>query len=725
VGAKGRLLAAIAAAAVLLWFGLGRLERPARGERALAAAEVAEPEREPAELEPAAGVASPAVAEAPVRESVAGERAPAPGSSPAPRKAPRGEGTLLVRVVKRHAGVAPHRTRLYVTGSSLEGNDASDLFEGRMEPLAEAMADGSGRARLVVPAGRSLWLSADPGRWERAGPASDRELEHLQRATLPLAALAPGEEREVLVEIEHGPDRTLEGQVVAAEDGRPLPGATIDGLAVPEGLTADARGSFALPYSSWDPPPSVRVAHEGFTPRVLRPQWLDQAPGGVVVIALERPAVIVARIEGLSVEGARLEATDEENGELEFAQALLDEHGRCELGVAASLALRLALRTADDELLWHSEEPWTLSPGERRELVLQLGNGTLVQGFLRDEAGQPLPDEELWAVSTGEESVEGRTRYLQASRGDARVARTDARGGFEFSSLPAGSWWLGPASSSTWAAQQTIKDLAPSYLGIELRGESARRVDLVAHRGLWIEGRVEDEEGHRLSGIHVRAEDPGRGEAVQAYSGDGGAFTLGPLAPGEHQLRLLGGDGFFGWPADTVAVEAGARDVVLVLRSVHSIGGRVVEPGGRAADARVHLLQRSGSLGQGTSSENPGAFRFLGLEPGEYSVQAEAPDGRVAVRNVELAEGGRVDGVELVLAEGARIGVKHAFDHGVRCSIFSEGVLAADSTVSPGEESFETVPAGRLRVELYDGSGILAMRELVGRAGRVESIHFE
>ena len=46
-------------------------------------------------------------------------------------------------------------------------------------------------------------------------------------------------------------------------------------------------------------------------------------------------------------------------------------------------------------------------------------------------------------------------------------------------------------------------------------------------------------------------------------------------------------------------------------------------------------------------------------------------------------------------------------------------------TLRPGAENFETVPAGRLRVELYAGKELLAVHELVGRAGRVETVAFE
>jgi hypothetical protein len=136
-------------------------------------------------------------------------------------------------------------------------------------------------------------------------------------------------------------------------------------------------------------------------------------------------------------------------------------------------------------------------------------------------------------------------------------------------------------------------------------------------------------------------------------------------------------------------------------------------------------LRRNSSLGQSTSQRNQGSFLFFSLEPGGYSVQAEAPDGRVAVRNVTLADGERVEYFLLTLQEGTRIGVRHDLARGVRCAIWAGDALAADSTVSPGEETFETVPAGPLRVELYSGDEIFAVRELVGRAGRVESVEFD
>ncbi|NOT31445.1 MAG: carboxypeptidase regulatory-like domain-containing protein [Planctomycetes bacterium] len=253
-------------------------------------------------------------------------------------------------------------------------------------------------------------------------------------------------------------------------------------------------------------------------------------------------------------------------------------------------------------------------------------------------------------------------------------------------------------------------------------------MDLVGHRGLWIRGRLQGEDGRALAQVQIgcgRELNPWNAGELQALANDEGRFRIGPLFPGTYQLRTLGGDGVFGWPSEATTVEAGASNVVLVLPSRHSIGGRVVDREGRAVDAHVHLLRQNSSLGQETSQREQGAFLFIALEPDTYSVQAEAPDGRVAVRSIVLAEGTRVEGIVLTLEEGTRIGVRHDLERYARCAIWAGDALAADSSVHYGRESFETVPAGPLRIELYSGDEIFAVRELIGRAGRVESVEFD
>ncbi len=639
------------------------------------------------------------------------------------RDAASAQATLELRVVKRHSGAALAQAELVVSAAAPGSGGAAALLGGENAPLGTAQADATGRARLDVPAARALWLAVEPGSPEDLG---DGRVERVQRTTVPVEPLAAGETRTLVIELEHGSDRLLEGQVVAAEDGRALAGARVlPAESFGQEFPTDAQGAFALPYSSWDPPPHVRIECDGFTGALLRPQWLDLAPGSPVRVALERPARIAARID--AAQGAELVLVARSPRETFAAE--LDEAGRAVLAVPARTELEVGLRAPDGALLWLDLAPWTLAPGEERELALALTNGTLVYGWLTDADGAPLADTQLWALpSEGDGDRHAEYSYLDSAQSPRALdARSGPDGRYEFAALAPGAWWLGPAPlGGERAPGEEPAPLAPAARRIELApGMPALRVDLVAWRGLWIRGRVEGEEGHGLARVLVECEREHGSDELRTLTDDAGVFQVGPLAPGTHHLRTLGGDGVFGWPSESTTAEAGATDVRLVLHARHSIGGLVLDAEGRALDAHVHLLRRGDSLGQGTSSREPGAFLFVALEPGSYSLQAEAPDGRVAVRGVELAPGGRVTGAELRVQEGTRIGVRHDLEHDARCAIWAGDVLAADSTVRRGEEGFETVPAGPLRIELYSGDEILAVRELVGRAGRVESVDFD
>lgn len=730
MGAKAKLAGALAAAGIgLLWVARVAHEPDAR-ERPETTPPIRESTSETSGapltlLEPArAELAS----ERPAREAQAaeGRGAAAPERAPPTTAAATGNAHLDVLVVKRHTGVQLPTALVVVTVDSSSGAMTSRLIAERDEPLASATTDALGKARLDVPHGRALWLSIDPGGWHGR---PDEPPERLQRTAVPIEPLEPGEARALVVEIEHGSDRALEGRVVAAEDGRPLAGASI----APERsygppLTSDEHGNFAVPYSSWEPPERVEIALQGFTPVILEPRWVDQVPGVPIEVALERDALVVARVAGARSGELDLRARAERGRHDALVPRIrLDARGLGELSVPARLPFTLEIVTREGELAWRDAETWTLEPGERRELVLALDGGALVWGFLLDDAGQPIAGDELWAVPADddEDEVAGEQRYLEGERGDALVAQTRRDGRFEFPALAFGAWWIGPAPRD---ADERAYDeaIAPGAELVELPvGTTSRRLDLIGHRGLWITGRVQGQDGRALGQIMVGC---GRGRNAterQAYTDDQGRFRIGPLFPATYLLRVFGGDGTFGWAREALHAEAGASDVVLVLPSRHSIGGRVVDRDGHAVDAHVHLLQRNSSLGQGTSQREQGAFLFFELDPGVYSVQAEAPDGSVAVQRVVLAEGGRIEGVVLTLKPGTRIGVKHDLAHGVRCAIWAGDALAADSTVGPDGLSLETVPAGPLRVELYSGDRIVAVKELVGRAGRVESAEFD
>ncbi len=716
MGAKTKIAAAVVVLAGAGWLGreLVSDSRPSDGGRGevVSASSTRSPgpsASEPRLDEPEPGVVAQADARGdagvPAREALATPL------EPAVRPQPARQATLLdVRVVKEGSGEP-------LAGASVEVQVLSGTTEaaGRAAPFYWSSAGADGRERIEVPPGKRLWITAG---------ASEREpLDPVRRATIELEPLEAGEQRSLTIELAHGLDRTFYGQVVAAEDGRALAGALIVPQPRHEGsisLETDAAGHFEYPYPSWEPG-EVLVRLEGYGSQVLRLGLLDQTRTEPHLVVLERAVTIAARVElPPGVAPVHLGVRSQSSA----VSALLDSLGRGELGdLAAGIPLEVELR-AGESLLWRELEPWTLAPGERRVLELDLRQGTLVHGYLRDREGLAVTDQEVWALAFDPDPARApgaghRRLFERDDRGRALVAQPDGRGRYEFAQLPPGWWWIGPGArdgdAGALAALASAVELLP--------GELSRWLDLEAPRGLWIRGRVLDPDGKPLGRMAVMATRPPDEGRLVLYADEEGTFALGPLAPGMHALRAFG-DGIFGWGAP-LEVAAGTDGVELRVGATNSIAGRVVDAEGRPADAHVHLLQRSGSLGQGTSQREQGGFLFIDLEPGTYTVQAEAPDGRVAILEAVLEEGQRITGLVVTLREGARIGVRHDLESYVRCSIWSNGVLAADSTVRAGVEAFETVPAGPIRVELYDGSGTLGEQELDARAGRVETVVFD
>jgi RNA polymerase sigma-70 factor (ECF subfamily) len=575
-------------------------------------------------------------------------------------------------------------------------------------PEARATTGVSGQATLSVGAGRDLRISC-------VAPVDSNH--PVQQVTVDVAALTAGEFRPLEVTMPDGFDVRFHGRVVAAADGRPLPDAALVRFPSrgpdPE-IAPD--GGFEVPYASWTPD-ELEVRCAGYATVRLHLERVDQAPGEPHVVALER----AGSVEGVLALDADPELTlllrtpdgrEWNTGFDELRTARLEE---LPVRVAFQAELRAGGRT-----LWRDPESFELAPGEHRVLELAPGRGCLLFGLLVDEHGVPIGDHGVVAFPASDR--EGFKEDVLLALGDRQHdgmvrATLDGHGGYEFLALPEGRWWIGPES--------TGDELAAWARGVVIGpGSHARRLDLVAEHGAWIEGVVLGPDGKPVPGCRIVAQRSGDRGQVATQSSDG-HFVLGPLKRGEYALRAMA-EGAFGW-GEPLRVAAGAQGVELRLTgdgTQGTIAGRVVDEAGRGVKAHVHLLMpRRGSLGTSTTGE--GTFLLTGIEPGEYGVSAALPDGRTAVLPVTLERGENLSGLVLELRPGGRVVITHDLETSARVALWVGDVLAADSTVRAGEETFEVVPAGRVRVELYGGGRTLAERTLHVRSDRVERADFQ
>ncbi|MEO3847094.1 MFS transporter [Streptomyces sp. B8F3] len=180
-------------------------------------------------------------------------------------------------------------------------------------------------------------------------------------------------------------------------------------------------------------------------------------------------------------------------------------------------------------------------------------------------------------------------------------------------------------------------------------GDRPVELDLVLGGAGRICGTVAAADGTPLGNVVVTLTDA-RGEVVaSARSSHDGSYAIGELVAGEYTLAATA-PGFrpAALPVSVQAARETRQDVELaggaVLRgTVRAYGGRAVE------DARVTLLDAAGNVVDTGTTGPDGAFRFVDLSAGEYTVIAA---GYPPVATVLRVEGGGRTERDLQLGHG-------------------------------------------------------------------------
>jgi hypothetical protein len=382
-----------------------------------------------------------------------------------------------------------------------------------------------------------------------------------------------------------------------------------------------------------------------------------------------------------------------------------DETGVVELaGLPAGVELALQVRRLSTGESFRRR--LGLRPGERRELVVELGGGCRVHGHLRDPTGAPVAGLEIWCLTAS--ACRGRFARNHREHATAR-ATTDDRGRFELEGVPPGEWWIGPEPGVLSAGS-----LEPCAHLMLARGERERFVTLTAWPGLMIRGRVIDSAG-RGTGALVIAKGLGTQEKDHAFSD--GAFHLGPLPPGEYRLSTSLGFGADA-PGPEVVCRAGEEGVVLRRVPGGSLSGVLCDEFGiLASAAEVHLLHTD--AGDSSQISASGDFDFEGLSPGTYFVLARTRSAAILGGPYDLGPEDRRPGLELRLAEAGTLCIRSQASAATRVQL-AVGGQEAWFTAASGHAT-HVLPPGKVRMRLTrrDPSGleILAQAEATVRPG--------
>lgn len=644
------------------------------------------------------------------------------------------EAILRIHVLAKETAEPLGGIRLCVSPRESWSGFLVDRSQGR--PNEGIVTDENGRAEFVVHAYQRYHLQVNTFQESKA-----------QSRELVVPPMRAGEKRELQVDLLTLDDLVWYGRVVDGETGAPLASATyaiVEGNPFevgPGGTPVDADGNMKLAAASW----------------IYRVVRIDCAEYWIAVVAagpghtealnaqevkLWHAAMLDLRVDdgrAVPFEPALQARTSADSSELLAAEgqtwfgkvwqnpvwsASADLEG---LFHFASLPPRVPLRVevlGGETLL--RRESITLAPGERRELVVTLVTGCTIAGRAIDPADGPVAGLEVWLMSAAESSG----RYFESYQRHKIFARTqtDADGAFTFQKVEPGLWLIGPAAYREWGAvplgKRARESIAP--LAVELsiqQGDSFLPVTLTCWRGLYISGRVLDSSGTPSGEAFVNAN--AMSERLSCTTGvlEGGRFVLGPLAPGEYELRAQGFD-VAGASSEPVRARAGDEGVELYLRWGGSLSVTVrSEHGDPLSNVEVELVPAHGKAEEWTmtSTDDNGHVEFKGVLPGSYALFASQGSEVGVLYDVAIGNGSRVEGIELVLRPGVRIAVHVSIGDpsSIGIQVVSNGwgrLLQLDSS---GDGSLVVLP-GELEVQLIGWRGETGLQVLEIRRVRAD-----
>ena len=138
-----------------------------------------------------------------------------------------------------------------------------------------------------------------------------------------------------------------------------------------------------------------------------------------------------------------------------------------------------------------------------------------------------------------------------------------------------------------------------------------------------------------------------------------------------------------------------------------AVRGIVVDGQGRPIRARVAAVGAAGSVSTDTDAE--GRFELSGIASDPFVLHASTNDDQVAVAP-DVQDG--ASGVQLVVAPAAAVTLRLDGDSTSRCAVFQRDVRVEDFTLRPGVPYRVVLPAGDLRIQLYEGKEIRGQRDV-------------
>ena len=418
--------------------------------------------------------------------------------------------------------------------------------------------------------------------------------------------------------------------IVSDPSGGPIAGAEIGlGASFKRSVFTDAHGMyemFGLGGAKRRDLGDLRVRAEGYGSEGKRLSDSELAQDTQLDFVLHPARYATGRVidtDGAPLEGAYVAGVGEKKVEGVFRRdwesTVTGDDGRFEL---ASLHLLI-----DHQLLLRKEGygarvyDFPADEGDRERIDhgdLVLHPGGRIEGILRAQTGTPLPDHQVKLRGTNKDL--GRFRpETEALKGTwvtaVRHSRTDTQGRFHFTDLPGGELKV--------TASVRGRPGANDEETVELpEGGQVQGVELTLDVGDPITGVVLTPDGLPAAGVFIQVAGGKDQPRIRASSGAGGRFELLGVTKDMGVVDLFTIMASYNWSnpeaalgaSRTVTTHAGDTGVVLGLRELVLMTGRVEDAEGQPADGVKVLAYLNGAahvpgavLARATSDEK-GAF---------------------------------------------------------------------------------------------------------------------
>ena len=577
-------------------------------------------------------------------------------------------------------------------------NERGDALAACAVSAAEhdGLTDATGSVTLTVAAGRTFVAVAPPkgstlrsrSGWQTVRAGSTTEL------TIVLAPAA---------------NMLFWAQLVAAENGKPLPGVEVRVSLGDTQMRSDAEGFVQVAIADDNTWLDARVAgrctcrivpepgHETRATALRVPLSTGASLSVQVVDSAAAPVPEVAIALRLNAWQLQCPQASRPRGEEFVWRASSDLGGRVTF---ADLPIGITLDVttkAPVSFAAVAEQRWVLnSPKEEQRIVLVPASG--VHGTVMDASGAPIA-----GVTVQANVPEGpnRPRVLGTAKEPHRTT-TANDGTFRLGGLGAGLWWIGIPHDGKYQATST---------SVEVPAAGTVEVALQAVAGLPVAGRAFAPDGSAAVGVPIQVliDDT---FVVGAKTDAEGRFRFANLPPGACVLRTDPFETDLGL-AEPVTIDAGNENVELRLLAVNgSISGRTAGGG----DAWVTAYRRDSDSVIGSRCDLDGTFSYKGMRAGTWDLTAMDRTGRAAcVAGVQVIGGRETAGVLLDLQPAAKIAPRHreADEFVVRNGAHVAGI----DNLEPGVAGEAHVPPGTWTVIFRLRGKEVSRREVTVKAG--------